>query len=204
MKTDNTLGSLVGRTSQDAWGMYAYLVGRFGDPVRVFEIPDPKGPRKPTKMDVATWTPMGPGSTALLCTVGGADRIMPNGKYVELFLLARPLPGDDVLRALAMFMREMVRSPGGTGIPLSPGVRLQLDQAPAPLDRFACLLVAEPTTFRDGFGQVAYKSGKKVRLLWLVPLFAQELARLKRDGVAALFRDFARRQVDLAQLDRHA
>lgn len=202
MKSGETAESLVGRTSHDAWGVYAWLVPQLGEPVRIYAMPDPRGPRKRTKLDVAVWAPMGPGSSSLMCTVGGCDRVMPDGKYAELFLLVRPLPGERALRALAGFLRNVVRSASGPLTTFTPGLLLPLDGAPAPLRHFSSLLVSEPTTFRDGFGVVPFKGGKKVRLLWLVPLLAHEAELHRQQGQAALMADLARRQVDVAQLDR--
>jgi hypothetical protein len=193
-------------TSNDAWAVHAHLVRHLGMPVGMVEMLEPRKPRpqdKRLKVDVAAFSPMGPGSTSLLVTVGGCNKVMPNTSFAELFLLVRPGPDKDQLLELALFLRNVVRIPWASGTSLQPGLRVPLEDPPHPLAAFSHLLVTEPRTFKPGFGTVVFKGLQKtVDLLWLVPIHDEENAYAARHGADALLARWGAQQVDVAVLSR--
>lgn len=196
------MDGLLGATSPDAWGLYMHLSRLVGLPSSVMELPDKVQPRKRTKLDVAVYEPLGQGSTVMLCTVGGCDRVMQNGRYAELFLLTRGLTEAHRL-ASARLLKLLVRSPFSTEKPLEEGMLLGLPPAHAgPWARFAAFLVAAPTTFQPGFSPVRFRGGKVVDLFWLVPLLAAEVTHVRSHGPATVMDAMAARCVDVAQLER--
>lgn len=203
-RTQAPFETLVGYTSQDAWGVYTHLSGFFGLPAMLMELPDPhrKGPLRKSKVDVAVYTPMGPGSTALLVTVGGCDRVMPNARYVELLMMVRPLPDQDARGGLARLLKRVLRSPFEGGVPLRDGLVLSLPKEDGPLARFSSLVLARPSTFNPGVAQVRFKKGKSVDLLWAVPVLAEEEARVAAGGPGALLNAMAAVHMDVADLAR--
>jgi hypothetical protein len=197
---------MVGHTSANAWAAYAHYTHFLGRPCRVYALPDPHRPGLPrkTKLDVAVWTPLGKGSTALLATAGVSDRAMSDGTFGELLLLVRPDPGEEETLFLARMLKRLARVAFDTGVPLAAGRRVVVSGVPGPLSHVAAFLLAPPLTMDASFHFIRHRSGRRVAVLWAIPLHGVEDAWCAVHGPGALYDAWAQHDVDLARLDRPA
>lgn len=190
-------------TSPSAWVAYAHLMRHFGDPVRVLELPEPAGFRA-RKLDVAQFSPLGSGSTALLGTCGASNTAMPNGKFSELFLLVRPAPTEELAQDAARLLRRVSFSAVTQNVTLEPGLRLRLPSPSPAFGRFDHCILFPPLPMVDSFRVMNHQDGKSVTWHWVVPLFAHEAKLAKEHGADSLYARFAMAQIDLANLERPA
>jgi hypothetical protein len=130
-------------------------------------------------------------------TIGMSDAPMLNDQRVELFVYARE-PGDGLRDSLALLATYPFRN----AIALAPldtvyGARSLVDGS-----RLTSVLLALPTREPEEFAAADLGDGDVVQMLQVVPLTEAERQFASERGAIALLAQFARRGVDLADLQR--
>lgn len=188
-------------TTPSAWAAYAHLTRHFGNPVRIMELPD--GERfRPRKVDVAQFSPLGDGSTALLATCGVSNTATPGGRFAELFLVCRPAPDVEMAAEMARLLRRVSLTSVRRNVDLQPGLLLSMPADAPALGRFPACILFPPLALVESFHVLEHKDGKRVTWCWVVPLFEREAALAREHGAPALHQWFAAEEVDLADLGR--
>jgi len=188
-------------TTPSAWAAYAHLRHHFGDPVAIWELPDPQTFRA-KKLDVAQFSPMGDGSTALLATCGVSNVAMPNGKFAELFLLTRPAPDEETAVEAARLLRRVSLTSVTHNVPMQAGLMLRMPAEGRAFGRFSACLLFPPLAMVQTFATIEHKDGKRVAWWWVVPVFEQEAVFAEEYGAQELYARLAEEQADLADLRR--
>jgi hypothetical protein len=162
-----------------------HYIQHFGQPQDVLELSKSPEPRL-DRLEVALFAPAGPSSAAVLATVGVSRAMTSDGRRVELLLIQRPMPAKELLDASARLLGKVALHTVTQEPPLATGAVLDATTELAPLSTMDRLMVLPPINLVESFHRVTRPDGRKVEILWLVPLHASEARVATEQGVPAL------------------